>query len=167
MTSVTTGQPHTNPKTGKNYYYKDNKRTHDLNNKGRMWVSGKYISKTHVLHKAGRFRNWEDAYSHNELDTVEGGYVYVLTNKAWPAWVKIGMAMDASDRCRGYQTACPFRDFKVAGTILTDNRREAEMLAHELASALAEERRNEWFKMPVDEALQVINEIQNNKELAA
>lgn len=141
-------------------YYKDNKQTHDLNNAGRMWVAGKYISKQHPLHKAGRYKNWDDAHSHERLDTLAEGHVYVITNRAWPAWVKIGMAIDAEDRCKGYQTSCPFRDFTLAYSIETKDRRRTEQLAHTLAEANAEERRGEWFKLHVNDAINTLKQLQ-------
>jgi hypothetical protein len=154
-----TGQTRINPYTGKPAYYKDKKQTHDINNAGRMWVAGKYISKLHPLHKPGRYKSWDDAHSHQQLDTVVEGHVYVISNRAWPAWVKIGMAVDAEDRCKGYQTSCPFRDYKLVHSIHATDRRKAEKLAHTLASKEAEERRGEWFKLPVNSAVSIIKQL--------
>lgn len=154
-----TGQTPINPYTGKPAYYKDNKATHDINNAERMWVAGKYISKAHPLHKPGRFKNWDDAHSHERLDSVAEGHVYVITNRAWPAWVKIGMAVDAEDRCKGYQTSCPFRDFKLVHSIPTKDRRATEQEAHKLAEFDAEERRGEWFKMHVNHAVNILEQL--------
>lgn len=133
--------------------------THDANNAERMWVAGKYISKSHPLHKAGRYKNWDDAHGHVKLDAVKEGYVYVITNQAWPAWVKIGMAVDAEDRCRSYQTSCPFRDYRLVHSVKTEDRRKAEAQAHSLASAMAEDQRGEWFKMRPEQAEQLIAQL--------
>lgn len=157
------GQTHINPTTGKPYYYKDNKETHDkrnaYHNPRQMYVAGKYISRSHPLHKAGRYKNWDDAHSHQILDSHKAGYVYAITNMAWPAWVKIGMAVDASDRCKGYQTSCPFRNFKLKYAVASEDRRASEVTAHKLATEIAEERRGEWFKMPVADAIKVLNRL--------
>jgi len=133
--------------------------SHNRKNNIRMFVAGKYIPKSHPLHKPGNYKSWEDAYNHTELDKAVSGYVYVITNHAWPAWVKIGMAVDATDRCKGYQTSCPFRNFKLRHSVFTDNRRQSEAVAHKLAGKAAEERRGEWFKMPVTKAINVLNQL--------
>ena len=39
--------------------------------------------------------------------------VYIITNDAWPDWVKVGKAVSADDRLNGYQTSSPFRDYGV------------------------------------------------------
>jgi hypothetical protein len=40
-----------------------------------------------------------------------GGYLYVITNPAWPGHVKIGRTTNVTSRHRTYQTASPFRDY--------------------------------------------------------
>ena len=146
-----------NVKTGKMPYYKDNKETHDLNNKGRMWVNGKYIKKTHVLHKSGSYKSFGDAaFSALEKDTkVKEGYVYAISNAAWPEWVKIGKAVDADDRLNGYQTSSPMRDYKLIHSVYFDDRNVAELRAHAIAQGMAP-RKNEWFKLTEDQALEVL-----------
>ena len=76
-----------------------------------MFVNGKYISKSHVMHKPGSYRTFEDAWTHKDLNKQVKGYVYAITNPAWPGWVKVGMAVDSNDRLNSYQTSSPFRDF--------------------------------------------------------
>ena len=120
-----------------------------------MYVNGKYISRKHPLYKAGNYKTWDDVHSHTILETVKEGEVYVITNPAWPDWVKIGMAIDAKDRCKGYQTSSPMRDYKVMYSVATQDRRKAEATAHEAAEKIAE-RRGEWFKMSVGQAKECI-----------
>jgi hypothetical protein len=150
-----TGQTHINPKTGKPFFYKDNPEAVRKRDANRMYVNGKEVSKKHPLHKAGRYKSWDDVHSHNILETVKEGEVYVITNPAWPDWVKIGMAIDAKDRCKGYQTSSPMRDYKVMYSVATQDRRKAEATAHEAAKKIAE-RRGEWFKMSVGQAKECI-----------
>lgn len=40
-----------------------------------------------------------------------GGFLYVITNPAWPGYSKIGRTTNAVSRHRTYQTASPHRDF--------------------------------------------------------
>lgn len=87
---------------------------------------------------------------------VKDGYVYAIVNPAWPDWVKIGMAIDTEDRCKGYQTSSPFRDFKIKCSCYTKDRRKAEKACHDKAETVARERSGEWFNMPVEKAVECI-----------
>jgi len=129
------------------------------NNDTRMFVNGKYISKSHPLYKAGRYKSFNDA-AFSGLENYEltrSGYVYVVTNPAWPEWVKIGMAIDAEDRCNGYQTSSPFRDFVLHHSVYCDDRRSLERKAHTAVEHIAEERNAEWFKIPAEDAVSCIS----------
>ena len=131
--------------------------THNNKNKKRMFVNGKYVPQSHPLWKAGNYKSFDEAaFSglQNYTRSTEG-QVYIITNSAWPEWVKIGMAVDAEDRCNGYQTSSPFRDYKVRYSVSTKDRRKAEAAAHKAASKVAE-RRGEWFKMSVGQAKECI-----------
>ena len=89
------------------------------------------------------------------------GYVYAITNPAWEGWIKIGMAVDAEDRLKGYQTSSPLRDFVLLHKKFFDNRRRAEAEAHMNADKIAKERRGEWFKISKDKVINIINSIDN------
>ena len=41
------------------------------------------------------------------------GFVYLITNKAWPEWVKVGRTANPRVRLRNYQTSSPLRDYEV------------------------------------------------------
>ena len=62
--------------------------------------------------------------------TSKEGEVYVITNKAWDGWVKIGMAVDAEDRLNSYQTSSPHRDYILIHKEFFSDRRRAEAQAH-------------------------------------
>ena len=140
---------------------KKNPRHNPKNNPNRMWVNGKYISNKHPLHKPGRYKTFDDAAFQGtyKLDSIKEGYVYAITNPAWPEWVKIGMAIDADDRCNGYQTSSPFRDYKIEHVVVTNNRRDAEAEAHKAATKMAKETRGEWFKLDIELAKTILNNI--------
>ena len=146
------------------YRSKDTKR-----NPTRMFVNGKYISKSHPLYKPGRYKTFSDAAFDGtyKLDSIKEGYVYAITNPAWPEWVKIGMAIDADDRCNGYQTSSPFRDYKVEHVVVTNNRRAAEAEAHKAATKIAKEVRGEWFKLDIEQAKIILNNITIDLKKAA
>ena len=126
-----------------------------------MYINGKYISRSHPLYKAGKFKTFEDlAFSSlpNYSDTKEG-YVYILTNPAWDGWIKIGMALDAEDRCKGYQTSSPYRDYKLCYKRFFEDRKKAEQEAHKIVSKVSEKRSGEWFKVPKNNAKEAINSL--------
>jgi len=42
-----------------------------------------------------------------------GGYLYVITNPAWPSYVKIGRTVNITSRLRSYNTGDPFREYSL------------------------------------------------------
>ena len=142
----TVGQTHTNPKTGKPFYYKDNPEAVKARDSLRMWVEGKHISKKHPLYKPGRYKSFGHAAfeSLENYSTAKEGQVYILYSPAYPSWCKIGMAVDAEDRLKQFQTSSPYRDYTLIATYDTSDRRKAEKFAHNLLEK-RHERRGEWF----------------------
>ena len=129
-------------------------------NKNRMWVNGKYVPKTHPLHKPGRYKTFEDAAfsSLAKYELSVEGQVYIITNPNFDGWVKVGMAIDSEDRLNGYQTSSPFRDYHLHSFWDVSNRRSAEAVAHtELEKTY--ERRGEWFKCTPEQATEVVSNI--------
>ena len=126
----------------------------------RMWVNGKHISKSHPLYKAGRYKGFEEAAfsSLENYDTSPEGEVYIITNKAWPEWVKVGMAVDSQDRLKNYQTSSPFRDYALLYSYEVKDRRVAESAAH-VRLAKECDNINEWFKLPHAVANELILEV--------
>jgi len=144
------GQKHTNimgfyAKTN-GRYYKDNPETMRRRNNRRMWVDGKYVPHSHPLHKPGRYKGFTDAAfsSLQNYETAKEGQVYIIVNPAFPGWCKVGMAVDAEDRLKQYQTSSPYRDYELIATYDTSDRRKAEKFAHDLLEK-RHERRGEWF----------------------
>jgi len=93
-----------------------------------------------------------------------GGHVYVITNPAWEGWVKIGMAVDAVDRCNSYNTSSPHRDYKLVYAIKTNNRYKTEKKAHLLAASKTQHPWNkhdngEWFRLTEKDAVNILKEI--------
>ena len=134
---------------------------HYKQNGSRMYVNNKYISRNHPLHKPGRYKSFNDAAfsSFKNLVSTKAGHVYIISNPAWPEWVKVGMAIDTDDRCSSYQTSSPFRDYVVEYSFASTNRRRDESLAHQKLDAICPDRRGEWFKLPVSEAIGCISGI--------
>ena len=138
-----------NPKTNRPYYYKDNPETVKARDARRMWVNGKEISKSHPLHKPGRYKTLGDAAfsSLKGYETVKSGFIYIMHNPAFPGWVKVGMAIDAEDRIKQFQTGSPYRNYSLVKSYKVADRRTAESKAHEVLTVEGRGRRGEWFYM--------------------
>ena len=137
------------------------KNYNDKSNANRMYVNGKYIPQSHPLYKAGRYKSFNDAAfsSLQNYTTAKDGYVYIITNPAWPDWVKIGMAIDAEDRLNGYQTSSPMRDYQLEFSVKVSDRRKAETKAHKICKNMGVSNKGEWFNMPVDTAKLVLEQV--------
>ena len=135
-----------------------NKIANPKRNPQRMYVNGKYVPKTHPLYKAGRFKTFEGAAfsALQGYEKTNEGYVYIITNPCWSNWVKVGMAIDAKDRCNQYQTSSPHRDYKLCYSKFFDDRSSAEKKAHTLLKKEAEDNKGEWFKIKQDIAQEII-----------
>ena len=141
------------------------KENNTSTNPDRMYVNGKYIKKSHPLHKAGKYTSFDDlAFSSlKNYMQVKEGYVYAISNPAWPDWIKIGMAIDAEDRLNGYQTSSPMRDYKLLHSVPSKDRGKLERVAHK-AAALCGERQGEWFKITGEEAVVILEHIKESED---
>ena len=126
-----------------------------------MFVDGKYIPQSHPLWKPGRYKSFEDAAfsSLRNYKHTKSGFVYVISNPAWKGWVKIGMAIDAEDRLKSYQTSSPYRDYQLLHSVYVTDRRAIEKKAHRKIGKICEEKQNEWFKVDAIEAIDCITAI--------
>ncbi len=93
-----------------------------------------------------------------ELAGVEKrGFVYVITNPAWPAFCKVGRAFDPESRLASYQTGCPDRDYKLHYAVYFEDCHAAETLIHD---TLADYRASgEWFRILPSTAEHVLDQI--------
>jgi len=148
-------------------YYKDNPEAVRKRDAQRMYVNGKEISKKHPLHKPGRYKSLDDAWSHDKIESIDEGEVYIIVNTAWPEWVKVGKAVNSDDRLNGYQTSSPFRDYKVIAKLQVNNRHEKEKEMHKVFEHFAEERKGEWFKIDKVTAIKLFNYQIKGEKVAA
>ena len=126
---------------------RSNPKHYPKNNPLQMRVNGKYISRKHPLYKPGKYKSFNDAAFSSLVNYVLSteGEVYVLKNPAWDNWYKIGKAIESKDRCNGYQTGSPHRDYELVTYKKFKHRGVAEKMAHSLAEGLSRKRLNEWF----------------------
>lgn len=149
----------------------NNARTNPHFNKLSMYVNGKYVSKKHPLYKPGRYRTLGDAWSNIEIDQRSSeGSVYIIHNRTWFNWYKVGKAASAEDRLNGYQTSSPFRDYELLYSVEFADRHKAETDVHKLLrSELTEDNcRGEWFKADIDfikDAIDNVKALENQLDL--
>ena len=89
--------------------------------------------------------------------TDKRGFVYVITNPAWPDHVKIGRAFNPESRLRGYQTSCPDRDYRLNYAVYFEDCYQAEHSMHYMLDKWR--RGGEWFFADVEEATQLIDRL--------
>ena len=144
--------------------------SHVRKNDKRMFVNGKYIPQSHPLWKSGKYKTFDDA-AFSSLQNYESstqGEVYIISNPSWKGWIKVGMAIDAEDRCKQYQTSSPLRDYKLEFKKYFNDRRKAEHLAHTICDEKSTKRKGEWFELDIRTAIECIENInieKNNEQI--
>jgi len=95
----------------------------------------------------------------SEYNSVKEGDVYIIINPAWEGWIKVGMALDAHDRLKSYQTSSPLRDYKLKYKKYFKDRKKAEHTAHNLLDKESLDRNGEWFRITQIKARGIIESI--------
>ena len=93
-----------------------------------------------------------------KFDTVKEVSIYIIFNPSFPGWCKVGMAVDAEDRLKQYQTSSPYRDYQLIKAYDTDDRRTAEKNAHDILSQ-THQRRGEWFCIQHPAATKILDKL--------
>ena len=96
-----------------------------------------------------------------EYNKARDGYVYIISNPAWKGWYKVGMAMDAEDRLKSYQTSSPRIDYKLEYSRYFSDRRRAEEKTHNTLNDFSLDRNGEWFKLDLTSIQKTIGDIPN------
>ena len=86
---------------------------------------------------------------------------YVITNAAYPEWVKVGFTSksEMTSRLRVYQTGSPFRDYEVYHQVLFDDAKSAEKEVHKRLKMMGAQKKNEWFKISKKLAANIIDAV--------
>ena len=93
------------------------------------------------------------------------GHVYILTHPLMVGWLKIGMTRYPNARLRNYNTGDPENRYHMEHTVAVPHQRNAESSAHELAELAdsfegrSETGRREWFRMSLEDARAILNQI--------
>lgn len=86
-----------------------------------------------------------------------GGFLYVMTNPAWPYYSKVGRTTNLLSRYRSYQTASPYRDFLLYYYRYFQNIWAVER--HFFQTFKQCERRGEWLALHPDDACLLIDRV--------
>ncbi len=86
---------------------------------------------------------------------------YVITNAAYPEWVKVGFTSksEMTSRLRVYQTGSPFRDYEVYHQVLFNDAKSAEKEVHKRLKMMGAQKKNEWFKISKKLAANIIDAV--------
>lgn len=84
---------------------------------------------------------------------MKKGYIYIITNKAWPEYVKIGRTYNTKNRLKSYQTSSLFRDYEIYYRVYTEN----ICLIENIFIKLYGKNNGEWYKIDKDEAKSIID----------
>lgn len=89
------------------------------------------------------------------------GFVYIVTNPAFPGWFKVGMTTDPARRLASYQTACPERAFRMEHFRYFRDRSAAETrLMEKLQRRM--HRNGEWFLGKKEIGFQALEDLPDN-----
>lgn len=89
---------------------------------------------------------------------MKGGYLYIVTNDAFPGFVKVGCTEDLDARLRSYQTSDPKRGYKMVFNIPHPDCIPAEKRIREAMRHFALSQRNEWYEIPLHMAISRLEE---------
>jgi hypothetical protein len=100
--------------------------------------------------------------SNNNSNSVRnklGGFVYILTNNAYPGICKIGMTTNSPEhRLHQINNAGVMDDWEIAFSIQTGRPYDFEKYIHSMLSEVRTRGDREFFDIPVSEAIELINE---------
>ncbi len=89
---------------------------------------------------------------------MKSGYLYIVTNEAFPGWVKVGTTWDLAKRLHTYQTGDPFRGYRLVYSVYHPEFREAEKRIKEVMKHFALATKGEWYEVDLNMAKSRLDE---------
>ena len=86
------------------------------------------------------------------IQRVKGGYLYIVTNEAFPKWVKVGTTQNLTERLHVYQTCDPHRGYKLVYSLCHPLYKEAEKKIKETMKHFALDIKGEWYRIDLEMA---------------
>jgi hypothetical protein len=81
---------------------------------------------------------------------LKSGFLYIVTNTAFPGFVKVGVTENLHNRLRVYQTSDPSRGYKMEFSVSHPDVYEAERRIKDVMTHFALSQRNEWFEVDLE-----------------
>lgn len=82
----------------------------------------------------------------SKISLVKSGYLYIVSNMAFPGFLKVGVTEDIKSRLRTYQTSDPKRAYKMEFFIFHPDAYTAEKKIKKAMKMFAKSQKNEWFE---------------------
>lgn len=89
---------------------------------------------------------------------IKEGYIYIISNKSFPDYFKVGVTVDIQSRLRTYQTSDPKRQYKVEYYIFHPEAYIAEKKIKDSMNHFAKEIRGEWYNTSLEFAKSRLHE---------
>jgi predicted GIY-YIG superfamily endonuclease len=89
---------------------------------------------------------------------LKPGYLYIITNEAFPGFVKVGVTEDINSRLHVYQVGDPKRKYKIQFYIFHPDAYTAEKNIKEVMKRFALSRKNEWYEIDLKMAISRLQE---------
>ena len=89
---------------------------------------------------------------------MKSGFLYIVTNEAFPGWVKVGTTWNLVDRLHTYQTGDPFRRYRLVYWLQHPEFRQAEKRIKEVMKHFALAIKGEWYEIDLDMAKSRLDE---------
>lgn len=163
-----------NPKTGLPYYYKDNKDHKGKYRKAKATAVklAKILQGTHGMETDKEFisvithdilynglvidvANWDGF----DAEKTKLGFVYAVTNPAWPDKIKIGRTENPQRRVAQLQTGDPHKAYSMVYCKFFTDCHMAEHQAHEAAATRSPTQNGEWFTLAKYEVVNIIKDL--------
>ena len=81
---------------------------------------------------------------------MKKGYLYIVTNPAFPKWCKVGITTNLNERLHNYQTGDPHRSYRLVYFLFHPDYKKAEKKIKEAIKPFALSVKNEWYEIDLE-----------------
>ena len=110
----------------------------------------RYIVQEQCLYVRANLARVKYLQCRKKASNIPEGFVYAISNPAFPDYIKIGSTVDVIERLSTYQTYSPFRDYELISYFFSYNR-----LSDEKNIISMFESKNEWCKVSVEDITEI------------
>lgn len=90
--------------------------------------------------------------------SVRNYYIYIIVHPKFEGWIKLGRTVDLKKRLDGYQTGCPFRDYKIVYSKFIPNTITVTNIENYFKTTV-HNNGFEWFNISVEDAISIIENL--------